>query len=119
MLLKKLVTPKASICLMPTLVAFYRQFTSNQQILIKGLTKPIKKTRGLVTRELCLGMQPTKPKITCHWHWIYRISYCKNLPSCAENLKKLLICVRSEEHTSELQSRPHLVCRLLLEKKKR
>src|SRR5436305_6080222 len=28
-------------------------------------------------------------------------------------------CVtRSEEHTSELQSRPHLVCRLLLEKKK-
>src|SRR3989442_11778845 len=27
--------------------------------------------------------------------------------------------LRSEEHTSELQSRPHLVCRLLLEKKKR
>src|SRR3989442_7721634 len=25
-------------------------------------------------------------------------------------------CRRSEEHTSELQSRPHLVCRLLLEK---
>src|SRR5690554_6994103 len=28
-------------------------------------------------------------------------------------------CFRSEEHTSELQSRPHLVCRLLLEKKKK
>src|SRR5437870_8539688 len=27
--------------------------------------------------------------------------------------------VRSEEHTSELQSRGHLVCRLLLEKKKK
>src|SRR5437870_6983224 len=27
--------------------------------------------------------------------------------------------IRSEEHTSELQSRGHLVCRLLLEKKKR
>src|SRR6266498_826931 len=26
--------------------------------------------------------------------------------------------LRSEEHTSELQSRPHLVCRLMLEKKK-
>src|SRR3989442_2522543 len=26
-------------------------------------------------------------------------------------------CGRSEEHTSELQSRPHLVCRLLLGKK--
>src|SRR2546429_913168 len=29
------------------------------------------------------------------------------------------ISLRSEEHTSELQSRLHLVCRLLLEKKKR
>src|SRR2546429_6711865 len=29
------------------------------------------------------------------------------------------IRTRSEEHTSELQSRLHLVCRLLLEKKKR
>src|SRR5439155_27270476 len=29
-----------------------------------------------------------------------------------------LIDMRSEEHTSELQSRGHLVCRLLLEKKK-
>src|SRR2546429_6785035 len=30
---------------------------------------------------------------------------------------RLILC-RSEEHTSELQSRLHLVCRLLLEKKK-
>src|SRR5207253_6366078 len=30
-----------------------------------------------------------------------------------------LVYVRSEEHTSELQSRGHLVCRLLLEKKKK
>src|SRR5690348_18220144 len=30
-----------------------------------------------------------------------------------------LVCVRSEEHTSELQSPVHLVCRLLLEKKKK
>src|SRR5690554_7424545 len=29
-----------------------------------------------------------------------------------------IVGLRSEEHTSELQSRPHLVCRLLLEKKK-
>src|SRR5689334_23843688 len=28
-------------------------------------------------------------------------------------------CMRSEEHTSELQSQFHLVCRLLLEKKKK
>src|SRR5207249_7532036 len=30
-----------------------------------------------------------------------------------------LVCTRSEEHTSELQSRFDLVCRLLLEKKKK
>src|SRR2546422_5817234 len=32
--------------------------------------------------------------------------------------RDLLALERSEEHTSELQSRLHLVCRLLLEKKK-
>src|SRR5690625_4899059 len=32
--------------------------------------------------------------------------------------KRVLATLRSEEHTSELQSRGHLVCRLLLEKKK-
>src|SRR2546422_4971262 len=32
---------------------------------------------------------------------------------------KLALPLRSEEHTSELQSRLHLVCRLLLEKKNR
>src|SRR3989442_3942679 len=35
-----------------------------------------------------------------------------------EVLERLFGEDRSEEHTSELQSRPHLVCRLLLEKKK-
>src|SRR2546426_5090151 len=33
--------------------------------------------------------------------------------------KTFLYCVRSEEHTSELQSPCNLVCRLLLEKKKK
>src|SRR5690554_7468171 len=36
-----------------------------------------------------------------------------------ENQKPQMGRMRSEEHTSELQSRPHLVCRLLLEKKKK
>src|SRR5690554_7097186 len=39
----------------------------------------------------------------------------------SDRLPQTLFCrfpvARSEEHTSELQSRPHLVCRLLLEKK--
>src|SRR2546429_5620561 len=36
----------------------------------------------------------------------------------ATEVRQTLAALRSEEHTSELQSRLHLVCRLLLEKKK-
>src|SRR2546429_5891891 len=63
---------------------------------------------------------------------IYTLSLHDALPisfECAEgsaltfaksNHCRVIGCtVRSEEHTSELQSRLHLVCRLLLEKKKR
>src|SRR5687768_18217307 len=35
----------------------------------------------------------------------------------AGRMEKVMAAFRSEEHTSELQSRLHLVCRLLLEKK--
>src|SRR2546429_6073137 len=51
-----------------------------------------------------------------------------SLENGLENLEKVSLLTppkltkivsRSEEHTSELQSRLHLVCRLLLEKKKR
>src|SRR5439155_15138919 len=41
-----------------------------------------------------------------------------SLPELPDNAWKLHDKRRSEEHTSELQSRGHLVCRLLLEKKK-
>src|SRR5436309_16132715 len=42
-------------------------------------------------------------------------------PRCAQRMPKRFIAhsERSEEHTSELQSRENLVCRLLLEKKKK
>src|SRR2546422_9204200 len=40
-------------------------------------------------------------------------------PHCIEANRSPYGDCRSEEHTSELQSRLHLVCRLLLEKKKR
>src|SRR5437660_7656197 len=39
--------------------------------------------------------------------------------SAASAVFLVLYLARSEEHTSELQSRGHLVCRLLLEKKKK
>src|SRR5438445_8863458 len=38
--------------------------------------------------------------------------------ACSTRSTRALARMRSEEHTSELQSRQYLVCRLLLEKKK-
>src|SRR2546422_7838595 len=49
------------------------------------------------------------------------IRYAADLADECESTLRLVHAVsvsRSEEHTSELQSRLHLVCRLLLEKKK-
>src|SRR3712207_8324317 len=45
--------------------------------------------------------------------FVYRRKKCRTETMCAG-----VVVVRSEEHTSELQSRQYLVCRLLLEKKK-
>src|SRR5690554_7048105 len=55
-------------------------------------------------------------------HLVERIRELAHLagPTCADIHVVLAAAespYRSEEHTSELQSRPHLVCRLLLEKK--
>src|SRR3712207_8373035 len=52
------------------------------------------------------GLSPRKPDATC--------------PTTASRTRSdaQMGVVRSEEHTSELQSRQYLVCRLLLEKKK-
>src|SRR5690554_1694366 len=42
-----------------------------------------------------------------------------NSPKALAIAAAILVAMEMEEHTSELQSRPHLVCRLLLEKKKK
>src|SRR2546422_6290342 len=48
-----------------------------------------------------------------------KLAHVRIRPEQARELQRNLIRSRSEEHTSELQSRLHLVCRLLLEKKKK
>src|SRR2546425_7152006 len=50
-----------------------------------------------------------------------RVTGCDTDPSGAADLaaRRVGIATRSEEHTSELQSLAYLVCRLLLEKKKK
>src|SRR2546429_3120410 len=61
--------------------------------------KPAKMTQG-VTNSRCTIPEPTV------------------FATAVPNKNAALKLKRSEEHTSELQSRLHLVCRLLLEKKK-
>src|SRR6266498_5593000 len=59
---------------------------------------------GCVVRLLSVCGRPRRRRECAGWGW----------PGSATGAA----APRSEEHTSELQSRPHLVCRLLLEKKK-
>src|SRR5258708_25579080 len=47
-----------------------------------------------------------------------RLNFCSSVRARASRLMVSSL-MRSEEHTSELQSPDHLVCRLLLEKKKK
>src|SRR3989442_3318406 len=59
-----------------------------------------------------------EPLVYVHVHGI-RVVHGEELHRVeVAGLPQLLGHLRSEEHTSELQSRPHLVCRLLLAKKK-
>src|SRR2546422_5858862 len=52
------------------------------------------------------------------WSHVARKEFARETKAVALLVDASLQCRRSEEHTSELQSRLHLVCRLLLEKKK-
>src|SRR5690554_7207869 len=81
-----------------TLFPYTTLFRSmTEDLLLSGPLEPtnqwyaVAKLAGLVTAQ------------ACRLQW--GMNYITALPT------------RSEEHTSELQSRPHLVCRLLLEKK--
>src|SRR5699024_11441557 len=60
----------------------------------------------------CHYTPPSCTGVPLSFHQAIRTSSC--LPLAAIHMEQ----VRSEEHTSELQSRFDLVCRLLLEKKK-
>src|SRR5437899_9498651 len=52
-----------------------------------------------------------------HCFWGSSLTVEASTPSCHQEQCEPSSSVRSEEHTSELQSLRHIVCRLLLEKK--
>src|SRR6266699_7238566 len=75
-------------------------------------------------RPVCRAPRRLRKKSAAPWPSESRVEKDDSVPCRAARLpsRKMLHDVphrRSEEHTSELQSRPHLVCRLLLEKKKK
>src|SRR5690554_7177246 len=62
------------------------------------------------------------PNLLKQWFSSQKLSNIQRVDTGVENeqiIRAYQPKLRSEEHTSELQSRPHLVCRLLLEKKKK
>src|SRR5690554_7568738 len=63
--------------------------------------------------QLTAGPSSRSAQATCH---IIKSNF-SSLHFVSVRIAPSAFINRSEEHTSELQSRPHLVCRLLLEKK--
>src|SRR5690625_5722884 len=100
---------------------------------LDGSLTPDRATNGLGRRPGCACRQrscyPTSLSIrfwrrrNAHRRCRRRTNCCAKAVVCRDNARfsrySWSTCAsRSEEHTSELQSRGHLVCRLLLEKKK-
>src|SRR3989442_1902247 len=89
-----------------TLFPYTTLFRSQQQSFERAILHLRVKTLGERQRRRQKESQPQEPG--------RKLSENFGIRTHAEAEKQK----RSEEHTSELQSRPHLVCRLLLEKKK-
>src|SRR5437868_10066600 len=90
-------------------------------LYLYGVTqKKVALAAGVVGVDSTTSIEPLECEgLVC---WISRVdkgAFADNLASKLENLDWLTeTSMRSEEHTSELQSRFDLVCRLLLEKQK-
>src|SRR2546422_5453336 len=72
--------------------------------------------RGLATLPLTADRRSVTATFDFVAHQV--VLECSDGRDATVSLEPRPVAERSEEHTSELQSRLHLVCRLLLEKKK-
>src|SRR5271165_7321958 len=84
----------------------------------RGLRPPEPRTRralrGSSSLASSLSLPPLRRTVWCQFAWCHHGS-----ASPPSHAAQSCVPSRSEEHTSELQSRENLVCRLLLEKKKK
>src|SRR5439155_21622571 len=74
-------------------------------------------TAGFITKNPGRLQPGCRVPLTAKWSMVMRDFVGKG--GCVRSVSMPSWTRRSEEHTSELQSRGHLVCRLLLEKKKK
>src|SRR5690348_12606211 len=115
--------------------AILTRYPTKQAALLPALWL-VQETRGWISdRNMAevaevLGLTPAYVKGVVTFYTMYHqhpvgkhfVQVCTTSPCniCgAEAVAKAFLETRSEEHTSELQSPVHLVCRLLLEKKKK
>src|ERR1039458_3854890 len=82
------------------------------------LVKEITATVKAKTRSDHFGALPKWIGSSSVWGLKNNTSPITTMNSCSTRSPTTSSPIRSEEHTSELQSLRHLVCRLLLEKKK-
>src|SRR5690554_7155762 len=84
-----------------------------------GSLELVSSTFPLTTVLWAMPVKPTKNKVQIDKMNLFILLVKIFMISLLFKTSAKLHYLRSEEHTSELQSRPHLVCRLLLEKKKK
>src|SRR5947209_11845759 len=90
-----------------TLFPYTTLFRSKLRRLVKALT-----AQGRLSRWILIGL----PIVVAGWMGLVNPHYLAPLFHTTGG--QILLAMRSEQHTSEPQSRQYLVCRLLLEKKK-
>src|SRR3712207_7084590 len=89
-------------------VVFFFNDTATTEIYTLSLHDAL----PILSRSRLMATRPCRPTLASQSYITLRPIYRKVMTS------SLIPSARSEEHTSELQSRQYLVCRLLLEKKK-
>src|SRR5690625_6802477 len=96
------------------------QYLSPEQVMGKPATSLSHiYSMGIVAYEMLVGHRPFTGSSQVEIAMAEVKQQPPELPEVigADLRRLVMMALRSEEHTSELQSRGHLVCRLLLEKK--